>query len=323
MSATSQPPAAPTPAPAPPVALGRAAGSPPVLRRILIPLDGSPRSLAIVPQVRRLLVRPGAEVRLLRVVERGPAGPLDFETRRRIEDSTAELRAVRDVLVGDGIAAAWDVRAGAPAEGILQVAEEWRASLVAMSTHGRTGLSRVLRGSVAESVLRASRVPVLLANPSRAAAAAGRAPRLGSGQGEVPLRRILVALDGSEAAARVLPLAEEAARAFGAEVVLVHAVGLFGEASPILTEGGGVEGANAYLARLARALVDRGVRARSLLPAGDPAAAILRAAREEGAELIALTTHGRSGLARALFGSVAEEVLRGAAAPVLVLRTVG
>ncbi len=48
-------------------------------QRILIPLDGSPRSLAIVPQVRRLLGRPGAEVKLLRVVERGPSGPLDCQ----------------------------------------------------------------------------------------------------------------------------------------------------------------------------------------------------------------------------------------------------
>ncbi len=306
MSTTREPPSAPVAAPA------RAAGPLPLLRRILIPLDGSPRSLAIVPQVRRLLGRPGAEVKLLRVVERGPSGPLDFDTRGRIEDATLALRTLRDVLVGDGVAAAWDVRAGDAVEEILRVSEEWRASLVAMSTHGRTGLTRVLRGSVAESVLRRSRIPVLLANPSRAVA----------GLGDVPLRRILVALDGSEMAARVLPLAEEAARVYGAEVVLVHAVGLFGDATPILTEGGGVEGANAYLVRLAKGLLDRGVRARSRLPAGDPAAAILRATREEAADLIALTTHGRTGLARAAFGSVAEDVLRQAAAPVLVLRTV-
>jgi nucleotide-binding universal stress UspA family protein len=140
--------------------------------------------------------------------------------------------------------------------------------------------------------------------------------------------RVLIPLDGSELAEAILPFAEQVAGPLDAEVVLLRVVE---PPSPIAGLGAnGVIGPDAlflrqleakrYLEAVADRLAARGVRARAVLGLGTPASEIVETAKAERADLIAMTTHGRTGLRRAIFGSVAAAVLRDAAIPVLVIR---
>jgi len=141
--------------------------------------------------------------------------------------------------------------------------------------------------------------------------------------------RVLVPLDGS----RLAELSLGALRRLGvsdssAEVLLLQVVapvnpvrlGRVAPSGPGRTLEERQRTARRYLERVRRRLAARGLRVRLLVRAGDPAAQILRAAREQAADLIAMCTHGRSGLRRVMFGSVAEAVIRRTPLPLLVVR---
>jgi nucleotide-binding universal stress UspA family protein len=148
-------------------------------------------------------------------------------------------------------------------------------------------------------------------------------------------RRVLVALDGSEFAERILPYVEALAQRFESTLVLLRAVtppgaiiaGTAAGAAPVagpvvdpmpLIEAERREAAE-YLDALARRLRDEGVAAEYEIPEGGPAETITRRAGELRADLVAMTTHGRGGLGRLVLGSVADEVLRHAPCPVLLV----
>jgi nucleotide-binding universal stress UspA family protein len=165
---------------------------------------------------------------------------------------------------------------------------------------------------------------------------------MGTSHPTMAYRSILVPLDGSERSEAALPHAAALARQFDARVVLYRAVeapGLVsaGAAGPL---AGGVAppaptiemvqlereaqaAAIAYLERHARELLAQSIVTTTRVGEGpDVAEQLLEISREEGTDLIVMTTHGRTGLARLLFGSVAESVLRRAAVPVLLIPTV-
>lgn len=282
-----------------------------MLKRILVPLDGSPLADRILTQVRRLLLRKDAEVVLLGVVDPGAPDPI-LDLPERLRRARDHLEGVRDGLVDQGAVVTVEAVAGDPARTIVERARRMDAELVAMSTHGRSGLSRLLRGSVAEAVVRASASPVLLANPRALDAAAE--PRLG---------RILVPLDGSEVSLGILPAVEALARLHEAEVLLLRVewqvpIDIY-PGTVALRPPGEVA---ALLEPHRRRLEERGLRARSLVTYGPEAAEILDAAERERVDLIAMSTHGRSGVSRWLLGSVAEAVLRHCARPLLLVRRV-
>jgi nucleotide-binding universal stress UspA family protein len=140
--------------------------------------------------------------------------------------------------------------------------------------------------------------------------------------------RVLIPLDGSELAETILPFAEQMAGPLDAEVLLLQVVE---PPSSIAVLGtGGIIGpdvlflrqieAKRYLDAVACRLQAKGIRVRTVLGLGTPALEIVATAKAEQADLIAMTTHGRSGFKRAMFGSVAQEVLRSAAIPVLAIR---
>lgn len=143
-------------------------------------------------------------------------------------------------------------------------------------------------------------------------------------------KRILVPVDFSDFSLRAVDEAVALARTFKAEITLVQAVdniqyaglgGTFGpvyDTSPLLHEL--VRGAREQLAALAAKLTKKKLRVRTVLEVGTPHEVIVRAAKRTKAELIVLATHGRSGLAHVLIGSVAERVVRHAPCPVLTLR---
>lgn len=140
--------------------------------------------------------------------------------------------------------------------------------------------------------------------------------------------RILIPLDGSEVAEAILPFVEKIAGPLDAEIVLLQVVTPL-SAAEMLASAGVVAPdtlllrqleARQYLAKVEQRLTAKGLRVRSGLRSGVPAAEIVSAATASRADLIAMTTHGRSGLGRVLFGSVAEAVLRTAPGPVLMIR---
>ncbi len=292
-------------------------------RKVLVPLDGSPLAEEALWQAIQVADRDGLEVALLRAAEaRASLGA---------DPGEAQVRAVRTAEEYLEEVAAWLRQAGVrgvtthvwygpPVPSIVEAADALAVDLVVMSTHGRSGLSRLLLGSVAEAVVRATSRPVLLVRSLETAGA--RALRAAGA-----CRRILVPLDGSPAAETIIPLVLEIAGPRDAEVVLLRALELL---APQALEGSrhvvvdDLEArraeAEAYLAAIVAELAARGVRATARVRPGDPGPTIAAAVGETGADLVAMTTHGRSGLSRVVFGSIAESVLRRAEVPVLVMR---
>lgn len=146
-------------------------------RRALVPLDGSPVAEAIVPFVSRIARPLGLEIALVRAVPRIP--PQVYEGSRTVLDITerlnqeadAYLRTIADRLSASGFRVLTAVRVGDPAAEILAAARECEADLIAMTTHGRGALGRLLFGSVAEAVLRQAPVPVFIVRATEAEAA--------------------------------------------------------------------------------------------------------------------------------------------------------
>jgi nucleotide-binding universal stress UspA family protein len=137
------------------------------------------------------------------------------------------------------------------------------------------------------------------------------------------MRRILVPLDGSPLAEAILPVAEEWAKEEGAEVILLRAVPAHHLPGADATESEiqVVKEAEAYLTEVAERLERRGVKRVSWIVWYDePARAIIEAVTRDEVDLIVMATHGRRGLGRIFFGSVAEGVLRSAAVPVLLFK---
>jgi nucleotide-binding universal stress UspA family protein len=287
-----------------------------MLRRILVPLDGSALAARVLTAAHGLLLRSGAEVLLATVVPPHDDASACRDDARLRDAAEHDLDQHKQALGSLGIHVEARVVSGDPARAILQLAQERRADLLALSTHGRSGMARWLRGSVADRLIRTSPVPLFVANPFALPAHDDR---------ELSLRKILVALDGSERSAAVLPLVAEIARIYEAEVVLFSAPEL-----PLVADFI-CEDVVSSIEREAREWIQRQrllhlahVRSRiEIAPAfpGRAADLIVEECRRCAADLVAITTHGRSGVSRLYFGSVAETVLRTCRALLLVLRT--
>jgi nucleotide-binding universal stress UspA family protein len=135
-------------------------------------------------------------------------------------------------------------------------------------------------------------------------------------------KRILVPLDGSDRAADVLPHVQELAKSIGAEVVLLRVAfaHIFPGTDPIETQVTAVQEAETYVIERAKALQEMGVRAEGKVRYGDAVEEILDHVTWDHIDLIAMATHGRTGLIRVVLGSVAEHVVRRSPVPVLLLR---
>ncbi len=132
--------------------------------KILVPLDGSPVAEAILQPVQKLASQMSAEVTLLQV--QSESGVLSFVNERETFEASAYLKVHVMALQEQGITAHHVIRTGDPATEIVDYATVNNMDMIAMSTHGRTGISRALMGSVAEKVVRQSPLPVLLIKAS-------------------------------------------------------------------------------------------------------------------------------------------------------------
>lgn len=269
-----------------------------VMRRILVPLDGSPTAEAILPQLRRLIDRHESELILFQAL---PLSPFKDHA-----ESEKYLRRVSFQLTNEGYPSRHVLRPGLAAESILEAAALEQASLIALSTHGRTGVARWVLGSVAEKVLQASTLPVLVTRSFSTPISRGRLESL-------PVRNFLVPLDGSRMSLAALDPLLHFVRPVDAHVTLLHV----SEPSPY---DGQWELTDETLREADQVLRGACIPAAVENRKGDPSEEILKAIEADSIDLVAMTTHGRSGPSRWVFGSVTAKVLRSAPVPLLVVR---
>jgi nucleotide-binding universal stress UspA family protein len=265
-----------------------------MLKRVLVPLDGSKSAEAILPQVYRLLKRVGGGVILLRAAVPGPEDEAATEYLKGIEEKVARrgLRVGKLVLPLAADAA------------IQEVAKDERADLIAMATHGHSRLSQLLFGSVTDAVLRTSPVPVLVARSFLTANPAPPVPLA-----DRPVRTILVPLGTGPDSLAALPTVAEVARITGAQVLLVRVLEE-GPAGPACRE----------LSDAARSFLEPTVETRVHCEQGAVAPTLLELCRSQDVDLVALATHGRSEWSRFLKGSITEALLRELEIPILGIR---
>lgn len=309
-------------------------------RSILVPLDGSEAAEHALPMAVNLARRFGASLKIVHVHvpvvgNYGEAGwydgIVDTELREQmqtyLDDVVHRISEVADVSVRA------ELLNGLVAAAINRYATESGVDLIVMTTQGRGPVARFWLGSVADALVRQSTIPMLFVRPQESEADLTSEPNLG---------RVLILLDGSPLAEQIIEPAATLAAATKAEVTLLRVVQQFtpdnyasgrGRVSGIrpallkqLQEVDSKERAQAedYLGQVAEQLRSRSLNiATQIVSDARPASAILDVISAHGADLIALATQGRGGLKRLLMGSVADKVLRGAPAPVLVYRPVG
>ena len=291
-----------------------------MIKTILIALDGSELAEQAIPIASAVAAEHAAEVVLATAIVQHDGWrdrPVDREGEQKEQAAAAAyLRRLRRQLQKRGIQLrAVRVERGRPHVVIDAIAGEEGADLITMTTHGRSGFARWVMGSVADKVLQTSRRPVLLV-----------AAREDGQEGEVQLKRILVPLDGSPLAEAALPFVQDLARGLHASLLLERVIlptaALYpGEFVPsagaVLNE---MEvAAGEYLKGVAKRIERQGITVKTNVEIGYPAETILYAAKQAGADLIALSTHGRSGPARWIMGSVADAVIRHSDRPCLVV----
>jgi nucleotide-binding universal stress UspA family protein len=286
--------------------------------KILVPLDGSPTADQVLPYARFFAEKLNARVELLLVFETLHArynGLVAAERKLVLDHLTEVADSFPGALTVDCVADAGD-----PAGVIVHRAAAGNETLVAMATHGRSGAQRWLLGSVADKVLHLTPNHLFLVRAIKEMKAAE----------EVSLKRVLVALDGSLLAEKILPRVVELAKQMHWEVVLVRVWSLPSTAS-LGSEGYGMpncehlaeeitQEAKGYLEEKVRQLKKEGMEsASSVLLEGNAAQEIVNIAKQTPESLAVMCTHGRSGLNRLVLGSVTDRVVRDSGGPVLVI----
>ncbi len=294
--------------------------------KILVPLDGSRTAEAVLPYAEAFADGFKTPVELVSVIDIGAMSThltadrvheLDTPIAAEEQKSARYLERVAEVF--SRFSPECRIVRGHPAETILEITSQDRDVLIAMATHGRSGAKRWLLGSVAEKVLRGATNPLFLVREATAKTSPQQI-----------IDSIVVPLDGSPLAEQILPTVSNWARALDVEVILVRAFEFPGSAYyssednlpnyDVFREQARKESAE-YLKEKEILLVHEGVRTVSTLTMEGPAAdEIISYAQTAPRAVIAMSTHGRSGIQRWILGSIAEKVVRHGADPVLVIR---
>ena len=303
-----------------------------MFENIVIPLDGSQLAEESLALASRIETATDAHLHIVRVVgnEYTPVEPMTMYgthmptqyTMRtdNVERAGSYLQDMTRALSRSGAWVTPHLRFGDPAAEILAVVEEINADLVMMTTHGRTGLSRWALGSVTERVLRHATCPVLaLRNAAR-------------------FEQIVIALDGSEFAERAVEPALELARLFDCRVTLLRVKDTYDSVDHETWDAvqrieslertlglsyleGLAEEAERYVRDMVDQFDEEALAVRGVTVRGAAPRKIIDFAASQGeSTLIAMTTHGRAGLQRWVYGSVTEKVLRAYNGPMLIVR---
>ena len=300
-------------------------------QKMLVPLDGSELAEEALTYAKELAGRLDLEVVLLHVGSQAASDSLPMY--RAYVEHAAEILRLEAAEVqkrvgpppgGQPVQVKGEVVEGYPADEILLYASEHEIDMILMVTHGRSGIGRWLLGSVADKVLQASRMPVWLV----------RAGAKGAVYNEQ--LRFLVPLDGSEVAELVLPHVEALSKQRGiqpVEVVLVRVC------EPLVVPPVGAPEASLnwmrvaeehmmgtrhvaeeYLGGIKNRLEETGIKATVEVLEGSPADEIINCVNKGHCDLVIMATHGRSGLSRWAYGSVAEKLLLAVSCPIFLVR---
>ena len=297
--------------------------------RMLIPLDGSKLAENVLPYARAMARALDGPIELLSVVDSMDSARTSHAGHVRSVDAIVEAAVQESRRYLEGIARSFTgrpvtcvVEQGQPEEVIIERAAGDKETLISMATRGRSGIHRWLMGSIAEKVLRGASTPLLLV----------RGDAEGKNTGEATLKSIVVPLDGSKLAETVLPNAVELAKKLSLAIVLTRAYQIplsatyAGAESPYIPNNDALmnlvrDEAGTYLETKVNELHQNGVeKVSSILMVGSGADEIIDLARGTPDNLIAMCTHGRSGVKRWALGSVTEKVVRHSGDPVLVVR---
>jgi len=293
-----------------------------MFEKILVPLDGSELSEQALPLAEELAGRLGSKIVVLQVSESTESGLYHMQElyinqiAQRVTNMVKKYRAdaqVEPVII-----------IGSAAEEIIKYIDRNDIGLVVMGTHGRSGITRWAMGSVASKVVRGTKTPVLMIRTK------GTKPPEKSRL----LSRVLVPLDGSEVGEAALPFVTELASKLDMEVILFQMVAM---AYHVYSSGEIVSqvpyteqemepikrSVKAYLDKVAERLAVRGIKVGTQTKTGAAAEGIIRAEEELEVDLVAMSTHGRSGVSRWVFGSVAARVLQQGTKPLLLVRAAG
>jgi nucleotide-binding universal stress UspA family protein len=297
--------------------------------KMLIPLDGSKTAEKVLPYARYFAGKLKLPVELLAVIDTAEMATHIPAEKARFFDSMIEEGVKKSASYLRGVAGTFGdtdvkctVEKGRADEVIIEKGETDTSTVICMATHGRSGLDRFLLGSVAEKVLRGAANPLLLV----------RATEEAKSDGAAALKSIVVPLDGSELAESIIPTMAEKAKELGLEVVLFRAyhiptyayagdetysaVGYYDELI-----AGVRDEATEYLEKKVAEVKKLGVEKVSFVTKeGFAADEIIALGRKNPDSLIAMCSHGRTGVKRWVLGSVTENVVRHSGDPVLVMR---
>jgi len=304
-------------------------------RSILVLLDGSPFAEHALPCAYEIAQRSGATLRLVHVHTLS-ATPIHVEGQPVIDENLASLSREHERMYLEQVKARLpevyaeiDITVQVLDRSVESIVNESLGAflaahiattgidLVVMTTHGRGGLARFWLGSVADMLVRLTNVPILLIRPTENPPDFAHPP---------VFQQILVPVDGSVLSEQIIEPALALGELLQAEYTLLLVVEPLYADYNLIThtttlDAEAIQRAQSYLATLAQRLgtENRSIATRFIL-AENPAVVILEHAQRHANDLIAMATHGRSGVKRLLIGSVADKVLRGATTPVLVYR---
>jgi nucleotide-binding universal stress UspA family protein len=294
---------------------------------IIVPTDGSGFDREAIRVALRLAEKSEAKVRLVRVLATGSffgmaaaaegtsiAAEVVRSERDRALNELYALAAECRVTANADITV--DLLAGPVADVLEDYAKRHEVDLIVISTHGRSGISRMSLGSVTDSLIRHTSIPVLVVKPPTSYLN----PRAGD-----DFKRVVVPLDGSTLAEQILPRVTQLATLEEAEITLLHILTSqsYSEngADPDATWWDKKSPAQEYLFRIAKKLRRSGALVRTdIVVSENVADAIGEFAARDSADLIAIATHGRGGLARMLRGSVADAVMHSGKTSMLLFK---
>ncbi|WP_136717757.1 universal stress protein [Halorientalis salina] len=284
-----------------------------MFERVLFPTDGSETAASVFEFAEAIATEHGAELHVLNVADTSRdsvtrvggevVDALETEGERAVDELTERASA--------GTALQTTVIQGEPKRTIVDYSDRIDADLVVMPTHGRSGLERVLLGSVTEHVINNASVPVLAVNPSE------------DGLPSYPPTDVLVPTDGSEGADRALASGIDLAAAIGATLhvlTVVETASLGFDARSKVKDADLEATGNEIIAdatERAEASVDD---VTTSVRHGRPYREIRSYVDDNGIDLVTMGTHGRTDFSRYVLGSVANKLVRSSPVPVLTVR---
>lgn len=289
-------------------------------KRILVPLDGSDMAERALAPALALAEAMSAKLFFVKV-----AIPLTLKLDPKLYQHIVEvrkdeakryLRSIQPSSSSTLVDIETQVLVGRAARSIINFAQEKGIDLIVMSSHGRSGVSRWIYGSVADKVLHSAPCAKVIIHPQVIIE-------------PFSIKRILVPLDGSSLAELALEPARALAEAVSAELIVLHVTSTPQiDVQPVpgwpglnaVVEAADQE-ADAYLQGVQAAMGDSPVSVKSRCASGPAAEGIIDSADRQKVDLIVMCSHGRSGIERWVFGSVAEKVLRGANRVTLVIQS--